>query len=242
MSKYVQPRDPSVLPTMQVTHPEAKVVQGPASLENVDFVLDQALLLCDLNDTWWHRVWSMSTPDILMTVEHFSRRPTDPCVLRCVAMPSRLRLEDSAFRQAIRIWRTSAYLANSELSLPGVDAVSVEVQVCARAIWIGELSHHFDLRKLQLHWQESSRSLHLLQGLRIFSGPFPQAHSCSLGKIFADPKKHVVVSLNYCSQNGGNLYRAPYYTGNPNIGPCIMGILDQSPCSFLREAARVSHA
>ena len=37
------------------------------------------------------------------------------------------------------------------------------------------------------------------------------------------------VSLNYCSQNGGNVYRAPYYTGNPNIGPRIIGNLDQSP-------------
>ena len=36
---------------------------------------------------------------------------------------------------------------------------------------------------------------------------------------------YMVVSLNYCSQNGGNLYRAPYYNGNPNIGPrIIMGI------------------
>ena len=26
------------------------------------------------------------------------------------------------------------------------------------------------------------------------------------------------VSLNYCSQNGGNVYRAPYYNRNPNIG------------------------
>ena len=39
----------------------------------------------------------------------------------------------------------------------------------------------------------------------------------------------MVVSLNYCSQNGGNLYRAPYYNGNPNIGPRIVGNLDQSP-------------
>ena len=39
----------------------------------------------------------------------------------------------------------------------------------------------------------------------------------------------MVVSLNYCSQNGGNLYRAPYYNGNPNIGPRIIGNLDQSP-------------
>ena len=28
---------------------------------------------------------------------------------------------------------------------------------------------------------------------------------------------------------GGNLYRAPYYTGNPNIGPRIIGNLDQYP-------------
>ena len=40
----------------------------------------------------------------------------------------------------------------------------------------------------------------------------------------------MVVSLNYCSQNGGNLYRAPYYNGNPNIGPRIIGNLDQYPC------------
>ena len=39
----------------------------------------------------------------------------------------------------------------------------------------------------------------------------------------------MVVSLNYCSQNGGNLYRAPYYNENPNIGPGIIGNLDQSP-------------
>ena len=39
---------------------------------------------------------------------------------------------------------------------------------------------------------------------------------------------YMVVSLNYCSQNGGNLYRAPYYNGNPNIGPRIIGNLDQS--------------
>ena len=41
----------------------------------------------------------------------------------------------------------------------------------------------------------------------------------------------MVVSLNYCSQNGGNSYRAPYYyNGNPNIGPRIIGNLDQYPC------------
>ena len=46
----------------------------------------------------------------------------------------------------------------------------------------------------------------------------------------------MVVSLNYCSQNGGNLYRAPYYNGNPNIGPRIIGNLDQYPYRFRREA------
>ena len=40
---------------------------------------------------------------------------------------------------------------------------------------------------------------------------------------------HLVVSLNYSSQNGGNLYRAPYYNGNPNIGPIIIGKKDQYP-------------
>ena len=45
------------------------------------------------------------------------------------------------------------------------------------------------------------------------------------------PITYVVVSLNYCSQNGGNLYRALYYNGNPNIGPRIIGNLDKSPCS-----------
>ena len=42
----------------------------------------------------------------------------------------------------------------------------------------------------------------------------------------------MVVSLNYCSQNGGNLYRAPYYNGNPNIGPRIIGNFDQYPSTF----------
>ena len=28
----------------------------------------------------------------------------------------------------------------------------------------------------------------------------------------------------------GEMYRAPYYNGNPNIGPRIIGNLDQYPC------------
>ena len=39
------------------------------------------------------------------------------------------------------------------------------------------------------------------------------------------------VSLNYCSQNGGNVYRAPYYSRNLNIGPRIDSNLGQSPYS-----------
>ena len=39
----------------------------------------------------------------------------------------------------------------------------------------------------------------------------------------------MVVFLNYCSQNGGNLYRAPYYDRNLNIGPRIDSNLGQSP-------------
>ena len=44
---------------------------------------------------------------------------------------------------------------------------------------------------------------------------------------------HMVVSLNYCSQNGGNLYKAPYYNGNPNIGPRIIGNLGQYPYGYM---------
>ena len=47
------------------------------------------------------------------------------------------------------------------------------------------------------------------------------------------------VSLNYCSQNGGNVYRAPYYNGNPNIGPRIIGNLDQYPYIQAPEAPRL---
>ena len=40
---------------------------------------------------------------------------------------------------------------------------------------------------------------------------------------------YMVLSPNSCSQNEGNLYRAPYYNGNPNIGPHIIGNLHQYP-------------
>ena len=43
----------------------------------------------------------------------------------------------------------------------------------------------------------------------------------------------VEVSPNYCSQNGGNLYRAPYYNRNPYIGPRIDSNVGQSPCRSL---------
>ena len=51
---------------------------------------------------------------------------------------------------------------------------------------------------------------------------------------YTGQRDYMVVSLNYCSQNGGNLYRAPYYNGNPNIGPRIIGNLDQYPYAGLR--------
>ena len=35
--------------------------------------------------------------------------------------------------------------------------------------------------------------------------------------------------LNFCFQNGGNLYRTPYYSRNLNIGPRIDSNLGQSP-------------
>ena len=61
------------------------------------------------------------------------------------------------------------------------------------------------------------------------------AHSSGGGEVFklqvlGGLRRYVVVSLNYCSQNGGNLYRARYYNGKPNIGPRIIGNLDQYPC------------
>ena len=44
------------------------------------------------------------------------------------------------------------------------------------------------------------------------------------------------VSLNYCSQSGGNVYRAPYYNRNLNIGPLIDSNLGQSPYGNLRSS------
>ena len=43
------------------------------------------------------------------------------------------------------------------------------------------------------------------------------------------------VSLNYCSQNGGNSYRAPYYNRNLNIGPRTDSDLGQSLYGRLRK-------
>ena len=63
--------------------------------------------------------------------------------------------------------------------------------------------------------------------------PLPQIKTGDYGEILGANRGKgmvcLVVSLNYCSQNGGNLYRAPYYNGNPNIGPRIIGNLDQYP-------------
>ena len=47
---------------------------------------------------------------------------------------------------------------------------------------------------------------------------------------------YMVISLNYCSQNGGSLYRAPYYIRNLNIGPRVNSNLGQSPHPHEKEA------
>ena len=52
----------------------------------------------------------------------------------------------------------------------------------------------------------------------------------------------MVISLNYCSQNGGNLFRAPYYNGNSNIGPRIIGNLDQYPYKYISIYTTMIHA
>ena len=48
------------------------------------------------------------------------------------------------------------------------------------------------------------------------------------GPLKKCPCSYMEVSLNYCSKNGGNLYRAPNYFRNLNIGPCIDSNLGQS--------------
>ena len=67
-------------------------------------------------------------------------------------------------------------------------------------------------------------TLRVVEPLRLHS-------ESEFGKVEGLPYmlRYMVVSLNYCSQNGGNLYRAPYYNGNQNIGPRIIGNLDQYP-------------
>ena len=40
------------------------------------------------------------------------------------------------------------------------------------------------------------------------------------------------ISLNYYCKNRDYKYRAPYYNGNPNIGPRIIENLDQYPDPF----------
>ena len=62
-----------------------------------------------------------------------------------------------------------------------------------------------------------------------FSGP--------LKKPILSHNNHMEVSLNYCSQNGGNLYRAPYY----NIGPRIDSDLGQSPHSTWNTVLKAAH-
>ena len=44
-----------------------------------------------------------------------------------------------------------------------------------------------------------------------------------------DPQQYMEVSLNHCSQKGGNSYKAPYYNSNLHIGPRIDSNLRQAP-------------
>ena len=68
-----------------------------------------------------------------------------------------------------------------------------------------------------------------LEGTKKWGGPFSGGTPTIRTTVYGGSQVYMVVSLNYCSQNGGNFYRAPYYNGNPNIGPRIIGNLDQYP-------------
>ena len=70
--------------------------------------------------------------------------------------------------------------------------------------------------------------------LNLWHCPSPQSPNPATSS--QSQRKPAVASLNSCSQNGGNSYRAPYYNGNPNIGPRIIGNVDQYP-SVLEPAA-----
>ena len=58
----------------------------------------------------------------------------------------------------------------------------------------------------------------------------PPPSTPSLQDLF--PNIHVEVSPNYCSQQGGEIYRDPYYKRNPNLGRRIDSNLGQSPCEL----------
>ena len=64
---------------------------------------------------------------------------------------------------------------------------------------------------------------------RHLKGLCRQVTSTPITMMMPPTQRHMEVSLNYCSQNGGNVHRAPYYNRNPNIGPRIDSNLGQSP-------------
>ena len=70
-------KDPAVLETTSIAHPGVKAIQGPSGFDEVDFPSEQALIIADIQDSWWQNIWALSTPDILAA--------SPPCQLWSVA-------------------------------------------------------------------------------------------------------------------------------------------------------------
>ena len=101
-------------------------------------------------------------------------------------MPLRPRLYPPKyvdFLAKMRAWHVVSHLGAHALPVAGVDCEHVEVQICAQTIWTGYLPWEFDLAELQALWQDFSRQLQLLPGIRVFSGPFPQVQARKLQDI-----------------------------------------------------------
>ena len=64
-STWFLDKDPAVLETMRIANPGVKVAQGPSGFQEVDFPSEQAIMLADINEKWWHQIWALCTPDIL---------------------------------------------------------------------------------------------------------------------------------------------------------------------------------
>ena len=64
-STWFLDKDPAVCETMSVAHPGIRIVQGLSGFAAVDLPSEQAMVIADINDTWWHHIWTVSTPDML---------------------------------------------------------------------------------------------------------------------------------------------------------------------------------